>query len=111
MSPCYVWWLNSDCYTQMRRQDKERRLETYEYLNSEYSSREGRAGRGRLWISNVVRNKYPEVNNGIVPWPENAISRLINDLDFGGIVVLPEDLEYVKTLPGFVTDMQLNMMV
>lgn len=110
MNPCYVWWLNQDCYLQMRRQDKEKRLETYGYLNQEYSSREGRAGRGRLWVANEIHDRYPGKIE-ISPWPENVISRLINDLDFGGIVVLPEHLEYVKTLPGFVTDMQLNMMV
>lgn len=71
-----------------------------QYLQSEYRSRLGRAGRGRLWAAN-------EIGEVGIPWDESKpASRLAGKR--GGIVIWKIDAHHVFGLPGFLTDLRLN---
>ncbi len=94
----YIWWLDqSEC--ESIEESEETKLP--EYIQKEFRSRCGRAGRGRLWSSDKFENI------GVDPWPDTILSRYLSK-DSGGIVFLPEDLQYVKDLPGTITDLKLN---
>ena len=72
-----------------------------EYLRSEYRSRLGRAGRGRLWSA----DQFGAVG---IPWnTSKPAARLAGER--GGIVIHKEDAPYVFELPGFLTDAKLNI--
>lgn len=75
------------------------------YIRSEFDSRMGRNGRGRLWShADLPKHK------GIFPWPDNDLAKVLGDdrKGSGGIVILKSDWPHVALLPGLVTDMQLN---
>ncbi len=93
----YIWWLDQ---SQSESIEEAEASNLPEYIQSEFRSRHGRPGRGRLW--NNFDEKV-EVN----PWPETALARYLAE-DSGGIVILTEDFEHVKNLPGTVTDTYLN---
>lgn len=92
-----IWWLNqADCEaigSSVKRAPK--------YLQLQYRDRLGRPGRGRLWADR--RFGEPSVS----PWPDTPLARLLGE-GYGGIVIEDEDLPRLRTLPGIVTDMQLN---
>lgn len=70
------------------------------YIRSEYQSRLGRNGRGRLWVAE-------EIGEVGIPWDETKpASRLAGTR--GGIVIWKSDAEHVFALPGFLTDLRLN---
>lgn len=77
-----------------------------EYIKNEYSSRYGRAGRGRLWVSQEFDNPediwvifhHDPGYEGLINYVENA----------GGIVIKPEDADILRKLPGLITDLELK---
>lgn len=71
------------------------------YIRSEFSSRWGRNGRGRLWVAD-------ELGDVGIPWDETKpASRLAGSR--GGIVIWQSDAHHVFGLPGFLTDLRLNV--
>lgn len=62
------------------------------YIKDELISRCGRAGRGRLWINDEVKDAYP-----------NGISKIEAPAECGGIVIHRHDFVKLKNLPGFIT--------
>jgi hypothetical protein len=96
----YIWWLNQrDCESLGENPPLKG------YLLEEFRSREGRAGRGRLWVS----TEFPEFPSFVQYSPE-AEKRLavLGAGDYGGIVIRPEDLDFCQGTPGLVTDPQAN---
>jgi hypothetical protein len=78
-----------------------------EYLWIEYRSRYGRAGRGRLWVALHVIERFGR-GIRVSPWPTTALGQRLGR-EAGGIVVMPEDLPLVRSLPGLVTDLELHL--
>lgn len=71
-----------------------------DYIRSEYRSRLGRNGRGRLWVASRIALDE-------IPWDATKpAARLASDR--AGIVVDATDVEHVFGLPGFLTDTSLN---
>jgi len=71
-----------------------------DYIHSEFCSRYGRNGRGRLWAAD-------ELGSVGIPWDTTKpASRLAGSR--GGIVIFKRDAVHVFGLPGFLTDLQLN---
>jgi hypothetical protein len=72
------------------------------YIRNEYRSLLGRAGRGRLWVSEEL--SLPDDFN--ISWPDTTLAARLAD-DYGGIVIREEDLRMLAALPGITTDLEL----
>ena len=105
MTKFYVWWTDQEESTAVHQ--NEALINTFpEYLRTQLGSRVGRAGRGRLWADREV---IPD-GIGIDPWPEKSpVAKWINHACSGGIVIRLWDFGLVRHLPGFVTDLGLNL--
>lgn len=93
----YIWWLSQEeCEAIGDFLDSS----VPSYIRSEYLSRFGRPGRGRLWAD-------PEMGIEEIQWNINKpASRLAEKR--GGIVIKEKDVAYIFYKPGFVTDTELN---
>lgn len=97
-----VWWLSqADSQAIAVSERAPGNLGWPEYLVSEFNSRYGRAGRGRLWVP-------PGITIRDIHWPdpETPIATICSNC--GGIVFWRKDIEAIKQLPGLITDMELN---
>jgi len=110
MSDYAVWWTSQGCCELMivacppddQKGWTTLLAETFSlpgYIASELSSRLGRAGRGRLWIPETIPLE------GIL-WPDKPTSLMASQC--GGIVIYARDVESVRHLPGFVTDLEMD---
>lgn len=93
----YIWWLSQDeCEEIGDFLDSN----VPDYIRSEYLSRFGRPGRGRLWAN-------PKIGLEEIQWNINKpASRLAEKR--GGIVIRRADVRSIFYKPGFVTDLELN---
>jgi hypothetical protein len=97
-----VWWLNQWDY-ENGIELEDGKLDIFglpEYLQDEVRSRQGRPGRGRLWVPDGI-----EIQD--IPWPEKETPLTRHLGKCGGIVFWRRDLPIVKEFPGVVTDMDL----
>ena len=115
----YIWWLNQsqceeayDIVANSILANSGDRIRTSEilpeYLQVELCSREGRSGRGRLWIHKSLPNV------GVDPWPDTELAHQFAgergpEFDAGGIVFKEEDLDLVRQLPGIITNLKLEV--
>lgn len=115
-----IWWLSqADCealensfyLVELIGEDGD--VEEYRidglppYVNEQFFSRVGRAGRGRLWVADAL---------GLAPhfaiaWDDATTTgaRKLGFDSYGGIVLRAEDKAAVIALPGFVTDTNLKL--
>lgn len=96
-SKLWIWWLS--------QQDCEAIGDVLadsvpEYIRSEYRSRYGRAGHGRLWSA----AKFGAIRS--VEWNTSALARQLENC--GGIVIMQRDAEHLADLPGILTDYGLR---
>lgn len=100
MADYLIWWTNqADC-------ERIVPLDTWPvYLYDEYQSRQGRNGRGRLWVS----SKLKDAPQGTDLWDttNNWLCRAAQDA--AGIVIKAEHLKQVQFLPGFVTTFDMAL--
>ncbi|HYE75879.1 MAG TPA: hypothetical protein VEF04_21220 [Blastocatellia bacterium] len=94
-----IWWLNghSDNETII---DEGHIEHLPEYIAGEVYSLHGRPTRGRLWVPS-------EIQLNEIKWDDSK-PRAKECANRGGIVIWRTDLRYLKGLPGFVTDTQMN---
>lgn len=98
-----VWWTTHSDVETTKALLADGSIALPSYLQGELESREGRNGRGHLWIAKGI-----ELPHGI-PWDDSKLeAKIINRGSHGGIVVRQEDFLLVSGLPGFVTDVGLN---
>jgi hypothetical protein len=71
-----------------------------EYISTEFQSRMGRSGRGRLWVDKSVPVSSIDWNG------QHRNAAYCGES--GGIVMLKEDYTHVKNLPGLVTDTNMD---
>lgn len=76
-----------------------------EYLTGQLVSRSGRHARGRLWVDRVEMPGQYEIPKHHFPLKPLGIICA----DAGGILIHARDLRHVRGLPGFVTDLELNL--
>jgi hypothetical protein len=96
-----IWWTSGrDC----DRIGRMALLVLPDYLMDQLSSREGRSGRGRLWVDDDL---WPDLEE--IPWPnpETARAKALAD-QYAGIVIRMEDAQRVIDLPGIITDLRLE---
>ena len=100
-----IWWMDAkECDTLCRRihTDKEAVFEAWpEYLRHEVWSMSGRPLNGRLWVAAEHMGICPNV-------PDEYKHRIDNDK--GGIGILIRDLKFIRSVPGVVTDIRLNVL-
>lgn len=102
MEGFYVWWLSEAEYTKIPTEVFDT-LPTY--LAEECRSRDGRNGRGRLWIS----SKLNAPTGSQCEWDDrNPVCQKIVQESAGGIFFLPEDLGRLPKDIGFVTDQKCH---
>lgn len=99
VSAYVIWWTDQyECETIEKVANYDAAWP--DYLRSEFRSRLGRAGRGRLWIHSTIEQ-------GDIDWPAHKPASRLADLR-GGIVIRAADAQVVFGLPGFLTDLELN---
>lgn len=94
-----IWWTSSADMDELRRGKRRYRLPRY--LREQIGSRDGRAGRGRLWVD----ESFGDV--AVDPWPETPFAKLLGE-KFAGIIIHRQDLQDVMRMPGVVTDLNLQ---
>ena len=95
----YIWWLDQhDCEVIDRIYPE---LPLPEYIADQFYSRYGRAGRGRLWVPS-------DIPVDSIKWKETPLTEYFAE-NSGGIVFHARDLQRVNHLPGFVTDLNLEL--
>lgn len=90
-----IWWL---CDEDIEVIGEKLPHNFPKYLQEQFQSRCGRAGRGRLWAAKGMREA--------VRWRKTAMARRL--MDYGGIVIDAKNLNLLATLPGIVTDFTLQ---
>lgn len=102
--PLAIWWLAQHDYECIDAAYPEGLPNVPIYIREQFDSRRGRPGRGRLWIA----GELPQ--DGIEIWPAEApFARAANEC--GGIVIWRKDAKLIASLPGFITDYDLNPLV
>jgi hypothetical protein len=97
-----VWWCPS--------KDDDKLQDLYEEVGTlpEYIAKEardimGRPRRGRLWISNAIKPRIDSIEwDDTKPCARRAV-------ESGGIIIYKKDIDILARMPGFVTDLQMNM--
>ena len=97
----YIWWLNQE-QTESAIQAIESK-EIPNYIESELHSRYGRSGRGRLWVHGSIKDRI-----AVEPWPNTPLAEELGK-DSGGIAIRESDLTLIQSLPGVVTDLNLEL--
>src|SRR5580700_11593268 len=97
MSKYLIWWTSQSDHERVA----ELTIDWPDYLRREFDSRQGRAGRGRLWVSDRFDDDRDMPSEAT--WDDNNPLCKIAD-DAGGIVITLADLHHVWMLPGFITD-------
>lgn len=77
------------------------------YLADEYESRNGRAGRGRLWCHDACAGSPQEVTAKKWDPDNNWLCKAAGDA--GGVVIKAEHVRCVQFLPGFVTTFAMEL--
>lgn len=94
-----IWWLSRDEQAQII---PEQWLQIPIYIKNELASREGREGRGRLWVPK-------DIDLEEIPWDDNHpnAQRVTNE-SAGGIVFHSSDRQALAGLPGLITELNLD---
>ena len=107
MNNLIVWWLSQNDYKALEKVQLSKTVPAY--IVTEVCSRDGRNGRGRLWINGAVWKKNEK--HLIINIPEKYWSTPLAEYlaEFcGGIVIRKSDYKYVKNFPGIFTDLKLK---
>ena len=93
-----IFWTNQADCEQIESGDLAKNCPRY--IKRQLSSRYGRAGRGRLWVADGIPVKE-------ITWDDSKPPAKYAG-NSGGIVIHGRDYNAVKSLPGMVTDLELN---
>jgi hypothetical protein len=102
MSKYLIWWTSQEDHERVSKLT----LDWPSYLVREFSSREGRPGRGRLWVSSE-HDGDPGMPNEAEFDDKNPLCHIASNA--GGIVFPFRDLHHVMFLPGFITDFAMKL--
>ena len=97
-----VWWIPSKDDGELQASE-DAVTALPDYLADEALSLMGRAGRGRLWISSAIQ---PTISG--IDWDKTKPCAELAEKS-GGIVFYKKDIDTLGNLPGFVTDLQMNV--
>lgn len=106
MTSFVVWWTNQEESEEVCTRVESGTWNAPEYIKDMVISRQGRNGRGRLWIG-----KIPEFD-GIeaINWNDDKPLASYIGARCGGILVKLEDMFYLRNVRGLITDENLERM-
>ncbi len=102
MNELAIWWVTPG--NEMHLQHRVEEVDALpSYISTQVHSLFGRPMRGRLWVSAEIQPPLKEI-----PWDDSKpyASRATES---GGIVVYRKDLDTLSRMPGFITDLNLNL--
>lgn len=103
-----IWWLNQSDVERIEYLGLAGLLETWpKYLTAQFASRNGRPGRGRLWVDGEIEADQPAPPEEAAFGALNPVCRMAADC--GGIVIREGDFPEVGNLPGFVTTFDMKL--
>lgn len=76
------------------------------WLYDEFRSRNGRAGRGRLWVPPLFASDAPEEAKWSI---DNWLCAAAEIKSAGGIVIPAHALRHIQFLPGFITTFEMSL--
>lgn len=102
-----IWWVNTADEIAIGHDIEIECPDMPEYIVTEYHSRCGRNGRGRLWCA-------PGIPVEGIEWRENSLAARYAEgherhNSAGGIVIRLEDMPHVRKLPGIITDLEMTL--
>jgi len=97
--PTLIWWTEQEDCEAIGNHLPE---SFPNYLQVEYRSRLGRAGRGRLWVASQFAGEPIAVD----PWPNTPMGRRLATA--AGIAICAEHAELLREMPGVITDLELH---
>lgn len=104
MADYLIWWTNQGDVERIEYLGEVGMLGHWpKYIGDQFASRNGRPGRGRLWVDEACKDAPEEAEFG----PTNPVCRMAADC--GGIVIRDIDLGEVRHLPGFVTTFDMKI--
>lgn len=99
-----IWWTSSDDAKRVAKLASGNKWP--HYLRVEFGSRYGRAGRGRLWLNDELKEEGAPSD---VPFVAGSkVADMASEA--GGIIIRVEDLCHVAALPGFVTTIYMRVL-
>ncbi len=99
--PYVIWWLDQAA-CELAVALGAANADWPDYIKSEFKSRYGRAGRGRLWVPLGFKD-FKDID-----WQSEDPASIAVGADCGGIVIHHSDVYHVLSWPGFVTDRELQ---
>lgn len=94
-----IWWTNQDDTETV----EEMQTNFPDYLQTEFRSRIGRNGRGRLWVPYQYMSQDWKIE-----WLDGPLFSKL-EKSYGGIVMLAADINHVMNLPGIITDFNMRV--
>ncbi|NBX49632.1 hypothetical protein EBT25_06745 [bacterium] len=102
-----IWWTTQSDTEKIGEDGFDDRTDVPEYLKTEFNSRYGRNGRGRLWISPTLEGAPSEI-----PWDETKTAcRMITKGSMGGIMMNRADIALLPQGIGFITDLNCDLLM
>jgi hypothetical protein len=101
MNELAIWWVTpgNEMYLQRRVPEIEA---LPRYICVEVRDLFGRSMRGRLWISREITPKINGIN-----WDDTKPLASLASKS-GGIVIYRKDIDALRNMPGFITDLEMN---
>jgi hypothetical protein len=106
-----IWWTTNEEAHRLGGEDEllsDARIPAY--IRSEFRSRIGRNGRGRLWVAPEMEQLAKGQEIKVEPWPtgkdETPLVRYCAQA--AGIVIRADDASFLQGLSGIVTDFRLH---
>lgn len=97
-----IWWTDQSDIERIEHLGLHGDLDHWPaYLTEQFESRNGRPGRGRLWVADEIEKDRPAPPEEAEFGEHNPVCRMASNC--GGIVIRSRDYEIVATLPGFIT--------
>lgn len=102
MDELAIWWVTpgNEMYLQYRVPEVDA---LPQYICKEVHDLFGRAMRGRLWVSREIT---PKING--IDWDDAKPCASLAS-ESGGIVIFKKDIDALRSMPGFVTDLKMNV--
>tara|TARA_R110002020_G_C15754156_1_gene726420 strand:- start:171 stop:473 length:303 start_codon:yes stop_codon:yes gene_type:complete len=92
-----IWWTTQEDCEKIQQMDS---VKIPNYIASEFESRCGRNGRGRLWVPDPIGLTS-------IKWNEDSpVSERCEKS--GGIVFYSDDIVFIEDLEGVITDLNLD---
>lgn len=106
MKSFVVWWTNQEESEEACVKVESGTWLAPEYIQDMARSRQGRAGRGRLWVAKIPEFEGIESIN----WSDDKPLAAYIGANCGGILVKLDDMFHLRNVRGLITDENMERM-